>query len=320
MTSTQSTRPPRLKPGDHVALVAPSGSVLEQDDLDRSVELCRALGLEPVLMPSARLRFGYLAGTDPERLADLQSALDDPQVAAVWSIRGGFGLTRILHQVDFTAFRRRPKIILGFSDITALLLAAHAATGVVTYHGPVARRGLTSFARARLERVLFQPTPAGELPLPSPPVGVTVPPEPRVVTLVPGVAEGTLLGGNLTLIQCLVGTGKLPSFRGAILFLEDVAEDLYRVDRTLAHLRDAGVLAGLAGVAVGQFTEMNRGTSEGMRSFHEVLLDYLQPLGVPAAAGFPIGHVSDQWTLPLGIRARLDAAAGALSLLEGAVA
>ena len=210
--------------------------------------------------------------------------------------------------------------MLGFSDITTILLKAYADTGLVTFHGPVSRNGLTAFAREHLERVLFDPTPAGKLSNPKAPAGVLVPREPRVVPLVTGVAEGPLIGGNLTLIQCLIGTGALPSLEGAILFLEETAEDLYRVDRMFAHLRDAGLLRGLAGVAIGLFTDMRRGAEGGTRSFDEVLRDYLEPLGVPAARGFPIGHVDDQWTLPIGARARLDASAGTLSLLESGVA
>jgi muramoyltetrapeptide carboxypeptidase len=320
MTSTRILRPPRLAPGARVALLSPSGAVLEPDDIDRSAELCRALGLEPVVMPAAARRHGYLAGTDDERLGDLQQALNDASIGAIWCIRGGFGLTRILARIDFTALERYPRIILGFSDITALLLAANTATGIVTFHGPVARNGLTAYARQRLEQVMFDPTPAGRLPLPSARAGVVVPREPRVVTLQAGVADGPLMGGNLTLIQCLIGTRMLPSFKGALLFLEDVGEDLYRIDRSMAHLRDAGVLDDIAGLVLGHFTDMKRTTAEGARAFHEVLLDYIEPLGIPAAYGFPIGHIDDQWTLPLGIPARLDATAGTLTLLEGAVA
>lgn len=320
MTSTSVVRPPRLSPGARVALVCPSGAVLEQDDLARAAELCQALGLVPVLTPNAHRRHGYLAGTDDERLGDLQHALDDESVAAIWAVRGGFGTTRILARLDFGRLRAHPKVLLGFSDITTLLLKAHADAGLVTFHGPVARNGLTPFAREHLERVLFDPTPPGTLSQPRERGGVVVPREPRVVTIMPGVAEGRLMGGNLTLIQCLIGTGALPSFAGAILFLEETGEDLYRVDRMFAHLRDAGLLTGLAGVAIGLFTDMRKGAEGGTRPFDEVLGDYLEPLGVPAARGFPIGHVDDQWTLPVGARARLDATAGTLTLLEGGVA
>jgi muramoyltetrapeptide carboxypeptidase len=147
-----------------------------------------------------------------------------------------------------------------------------------------------------------------------------VPKDNRILTIRPGVAEGPLMGGNLSLLQCLVGTPHWPGLDGAILFLEDVGEDLYRVDRMLAHLRAAGVLAGLAGVAVGRFTQLQRHMSDGALGFDEVLATYFEPLGVPVAFGFPVGHIDDQWTLPLGVRARLDAAAGELELLEAAVA
>ena len=320
MTSTSVVRPPRLSPGARVALVCPSGAVLERDDLMRASDLVRALGLAPVQMPNADRRFGYLAGTDDERLDDLQRAIGDESIAAIWAVRGGFGTTRILRRIDFSPLRSRPKVLLGFSDLTSVLLKAYADTGLVTFHGPVSRNGLTPFAREHLERLLFDPAPAGKLSQPKAPAGVLVPREPRVVPLVPGIAEGPLVGGNLTLIQCLVGTGALPSFDGAILFLEETSEDLYRVDRMLAHLRDAGLLTGLAGVAIGLFTDMRKGAEGGTRSFEEVLRDYLEPLGIPAARGFPIGHVDDQWTLPIGARARLDADAGTIALLEGGVA
>jgi len=320
MTSTSVVRPPRLSPGARVALVCPSGAVLEQDDFTRASELAAAMGLVPVVMPNAHRRHGYLAGTDAERLEDLQRAIDDDGVAAIWAVRGGFGTTRILKRVDLTRLGTAPKVLLGFSDITSLLLRAHADTGLVTFHGPVARNGLTPFARKHLERMLFDPAPGGRLSHPDPRAGVLVPAEPRVVTVVTGIAEGRLIGGNLTLIQCLIGTGTLPSFDDAILFLEETSEDLYRIDRMLAHLRDAGLLAGLAGVAIGHFTGMRKGADGGVRSFEEVLLDYFEGPGIPVARGFPIGHVDDQWTLPIGARARLDAAAGTLTLLEGGVA
>ena len=320
MTSTSVVRPPRLSPGARVALICPSGAVLERDDFARAAELCRALGLSPVQMPNAEKRCGYLAGTDDERLEDLHTAIADESLAAVWAVRGGFGTTRILRRVDFSPLRTRPKILLGFSDVTTILLKAYADVGLVTFHGPVARNGLSGFAREHLERILFDPTPAGRLSQPKSPAGVLVPREPRIVSIVPGVAEGPLIGGNLTLIQCLIGTGALPSLDGAILFLEETSEDLYRIDRMLAHLRDSGLLSGLAGVAIGLFTDMRKGAEGGTRSFDEVLRDYLEPLGVPSARGFPIGHVDDQWTVPIGARARLDAGAGTLSLLEAGVA
>jgi muramoyltetrapeptide carboxypeptidase len=311
-------RPPRLAPGARVAIVAPSSPCLELDDFGRADELCRALGWDPVPGRHLRDRAGYLAGTDADRLADLNAALDDDGIDGIWCIRGGYGMTRILDGVDLDAVRRRPKPVVGYSDITALLNGITATTGVVTFHGPTARAPMPGFSRRHFERVLTSTAPAGRLER-LPVADVLVPREPRIVPLLPGVAEGPLFGGNLSLLQCLIGTRWFPPLEGAILFLEDVGEAVYRVDRMLAHLRSAGALAGLAGVVVGRFTEMRREMGDGAFGFDEVLLQYFGPLGVPVAYGFPVGHIPDQWTLPLGVRARLDATAGELELLEPAV-
>lgn len=319
MRSKAPIRPPRLVRGSRVALVAPAGPLLERDDLTRAEALCRALGYQPVLGAHADRHYGYFAGTDEQRLADLNGALRDPEIGAIWCIRGGYGVTRILDQVDFDALARRPRPLIGYSDITAMLNAALHHAGVVTFHAPMARAAMPPFSRAHFERVLATAEPAGRLGrLPAPP-DVLLPKENRIFPLRGGVAEGPLLGGNLSLVQCLVGTPHLPRLDGAILFLEEVGEDLYRVDRMLAHLRTAGVLGRLAGVAVGRFTELDRDTGDGALGFDQVLATYFMPLGVPVAIGFPVGHIDDQWTLPLGVRARLDADAGELELLEPAV-
>jgi muramoyltetrapeptide carboxypeptidase len=320
MRSKQPVRPPRLARGSRVALVAPAGPLLDRDDIQRAEALCRALDYVPATGAHAAGRHGYLAGTDDDRLADLNGAIADPDIDAVWCIRGGYGVTRILDRVDFGPLRQRPKIMLGYSDITALLLAAVRHAGLVTFHGPTARAPMPAFSRWHFERVLAAAEPAGRLGRLPDPAGVLVPRENRILAIRPGLAEGPLLGGNLSLLQCLVGTAHLPELDGAILFLEDVGEDLYRVDRMLAHLRAAGLLARLAGAAIGRFTQLQRHTGDGALGLDEVLATYFEPLGIPVAFGFPVGHIDDQWTLPLGVRARLDAGAGELELLEPAVA
>jgi muramoyltetrapeptide carboxypeptidase len=319
MGSKTTIRPPKLTAGSRVALVAPAGPLLERDDLRRAGELCTALGWVPVPGQHADAHHGYLAGTDAERLKDLNDALADPSLAAIWCIRGGYGLTRILAGVNYDAARRLPKVVLGFSDVTALLLALHQRTGLITFHGPVARHEMTDFTRGHLERVIAAATPAGRLAPLDPPPHVLVPSRNRVAALAGGVAEGPLIGGNLTLVQCLLGTPFLPSLDGAILFLEDVGEELYRVDRMLSHLRLAGALDRLAGVALGRFTEMHRRGTDGATGLDRILDDYLVPLGIPVVMGLPFGHVDDQWTLPVGSRARLDGDVGTLDLLEAAV-
>lgn len=320
MGSKPLVRPPRLTRGSRVALVAPAGPLLERDDLTRAEALCRALDYEPVVGSNAGNKYGYLAGTDDQRLTDLNAALNDAAIDGVWCLRGGYGATRIIDRVDFEALARRPKPLIGYSDITALLNAAVRLANVVSFHGPVARASMPAFSRWHFERVLACPEPAGRLGRIADRADVLVPQENRIVTLRSGIAEGPLAGGNLSLLQCLIGTPWAPDLKGAILFVEDVGEDLYRVDRILAHLRAVGALAGLAGVLVGRFTELKRQTGDGALGFDEVLSSYLLPLGVPVAYGFPVGHIQDQWTLPLGVRARLDAGTGEVEILEAAVA
>jgi muramoyltetrapeptide carboxypeptidase len=320
MGSKPLIRPPKLVPGSRIALIAPAGPLLERDDLTRAEALCRVLGYEPVLGKNAYNRYGYLAGTDDERLFDLNQALQDPNLGAVWCIRGGYGVTRLLERVDFGAIARRPKPLIGFSDITALLNAVSRSAGVVTFHGPVARASMPAFSREHFERVLTRAESPGRLGRLPPPPGVLVPQEHRLVTLRGGTAEGPLAGGNLTLLQCLIGTPWFPDLTGAILFIEDVGEHLYRVDRALAQLRTIGALQRLAGIVVGRFTELVRAGRDGALGFDQVLTSYFGPLNIPVAYGFPIGHIDAQWTMPLGVRARLDADAGEVELLEPAVA
>jgi muramoyltetrapeptide carboxypeptidase len=320
MRSKPLLRPPKLVPGSRVALIAPAGPLLERDDLTRAEALCCALGYEPVLGRNAHHHHGYLAGTDEERLSDLNQALQDPTLDAIWCIRGGYGVTRLLDRVDYGAMARHPKALIGFSDITALLNAMSCVAGVVTFHGPVARASMPPFSRAHFEQVLTRPDSPGRLGRLPDPADVLVPQESRIVTLRGGSAEGPLAGGNLTLLQCLIGTPWFPDLTGAILFLEDVGEQLYRVDRALAQLRAIGALQRLAGIIVGRFTDLDRAGRDGAFGFDQVLATYFGPLNIPVAYGFPIGHIDAQWTLPLKIRARLDADAGEVDLLEPAVA
>ncbi|HEX2210826.1 MAG TPA: LD-carboxypeptidase, partial [Longimicrobium sp.] len=267
------------------------------------------LGWEPVPGDFCRGRHGYLSGTDRERAADLNGALRDPSIGAVWLLRGGYGTMRIVDRLDWDALARHPKALIGFSDNTALHLAAHRA-GVVAFHGPHPHTPeMPAFALDELVRVLTVPEPAGVLPFP---------PDGRAETVTGGVAEGPLLGGNLSLLSATLGTPYAIRPEGAILFIEEVGEPAYRLDRMLSHLRLAGVLSAVTGIAVGGITEAPR--LNGAPDPMDVVRDALGGLGIPVATGFPFGHIDDNWTLPMGVRARLDADAGTLALLEPAVA
>lgn len=302
-------RPPALAPGSRVALVAAAGPIPE-GGVERAMERVRSFGWEPVAGQFCRGRRGYLSGSDAERAADLNDALRDPSIDAVWFLRGGYGTMRILDEIDWPALARNPKALIGYSDNTAVHLAANAV-GVAAFHGPHPHQpAFPDFARDGLLRVLSSPEPAGVLPFPAPGPG-------RAETLAGGAADGPLVGGNLSLLSATLGTPYAVQPEGAILFLEEVGEQPYRLDRMLSHLKLAGVLDAVAGIAVGGITEAPG--EDGDRVSREVLHDRLGGLGVPVAAGFPFGHIDDNWTLPVGLRARLDADAGTLELLEPAV-
>ncbi|MBR9989026.1 MAG: LD-carboxypeptidase [Gemmatimonadetes bacterium] len=297
-------RPPRLREGDRVALVAPAGPVTEER-IGVALDRCARLGLVPVLGAAARnTHNGYLAGSDDERLEDLQRALTSPDIDAVWALRGGYGTMRLLERLDLAPLAERPRVYIGFSDNTAIHLAL-LARRLVSFHAPHAGADATPLAEQCLRTVLFEPRAAGLLPLPD---------SPSPVTLREGAADGPLIGGNLALLAGMCGTRGAPVARDAILFVEDVGEPTYRIDRLWMQLVLAGALDGVAGIAFGRFTDCGDATE--VRALLKSLAD---DAGVPAVADLPIGHEPDNWTLPLGVRARLDATHGTLELLEPAV-
>lgn len=299
--------PPPLGPGARVALVAPAGPLTTPDDLPRALANARALGWDPVVGASAEARAAYFAGDDAARLADLNAALRDDAVDGIWCLRGGYGAMRLLPGIDWAALARRPKALVGYSDITALHAAAAARVpGLVTFHGPTARARLTDFSRASLVRAVAD---GGD------PCAASPPGDAPARILRAGRAEGWLAGGNLALLAALSGTPWLPSLQGAILVLEDVHEATYRIDRMLRTLLLAGALDGCAALVAGRFTDCpEQADADGRRTLADVIGEIGDALGVPTVLGVPVGHVDDQWTLPLGARATLTADDGAVRL------
>jgi len=303
-------------------MVAPSAAPNEPERIRFAIDTIESLGFK--VKPGAHLydRDGYLAGSDAARAADLNAMFADDGVDAIWCVRGGYGASRILPALDYALMQRKPKALIGYSDITALHVAIHRHAGLVTFHGPVAFRAFTPYSLGELKRVLW----TGETPvrLGGPPpferAEGRVDWENRVVTLVPGRARGRLLGGNLCLMSHLCGTPYFPDLRGAILFLEDVEEAYYRIDRMLTQLWLSGALAGVAGVAFGKFTNCNSSPFFLQnRPLDDILAERCRALGVPAVSGIMVGHIEDQTTLPVGCLAELDADAGTLTLLEPGV-
>ena len=297
-------RPRALRPGARVALVAPAGP-LQPGVLDRALERCRKLDLEPIAYPAATRRRGYLAGSDDERLADLQAAFDDPATDAVWALRGGYGALRILDGLDLARQRRSPIPFIGFSDNTNLH-AVHARAGVISFHGPHPGAGFPPETEASFRAALFP----GEAPGPLP----SRPGDPAPHGLVGGSAKGRLIGGNLAILASLCGSRDMIFARGRILFLEDVGEPAYRVDRMLHQLLRAGALDGVAGLAFGRFT----GVRGGAGDIAAVLAEFAVRLGVPAVAGLPFGHTEHNCTIPVLADARLDADTASLTVTESA--
>ena len=277
------------------------------------------MGLVPKGAPHLAARWGYLAGKDEERAADLNAMFADDTVRAIFAVRGGWGSARILPHLDWKTIRANPKLLIGFSDITALHLAIAARAGFTTIHGPNAASGWGALSWESFRAVAFE----GRAPTYASPAGSEdrlAQRAGRVRTFRPGKASGPLLGGNLTVLTALMGTPYLPAFDGAILFIEDIDEAEYRIDRMLTQLALAGVLKRVAGVVFGQCTDCRaRSASYGGFTLSQVLQQHLEPLGVPAFQGALFGHVPNQYSLPVGVRAEIDAAAGTIRLLEPAV-
>lgn len=308
----------RVRPGDTVALVAPAGAVYVRDDVEVMKERVEALGLRPKVGAHVFDRRGYLAGSEEARTADLMAAFTDPEVDAILAMRGGWGCARLLPLVDYEAVRAHPKVLCGYSDVTALHLALYARSGLATFHGPTGVSTWNPFTVDHFRRVVFD----GELVTMRNPTergNRLVQVDDRVRTITPGIARGRLVGGNLTVLTALMGTPYLPDFSDHILFLEDVGEDIYRIDRMLTQLRLAGVLEQLAGFVFGKCTRCGPGGGYASLTLEEVLDDHVRSLGIPAYAGAMIGHVTDKFTVPVGVEAEIDAERGTIRLLEAAV-
>lgn len=291
--------PPPLAPGARVALIAPAGPLRSPDAINDAAAQARSFGWEPVIGQHAAGRMGYFAGSDEDRLRDLNQALGDDTIDGIWCLRGGYGVMRLLDDIDVDAMRKKPRTLIGYSDITALHAALGGAADLITFHGPHAALALSSFSRDSFERaVVAQRDPCGNAP--------------AARTLQPGRAEGRLVGGNLSLLASLCGTRFAPDYTDCILVVEDIGEPTYRIDRMLQQLALSGALARVAGIAYGQFTEGTDAGDASSRALDDVLREAADIADVPAVAGFPLGHIDDQWTIPLGAMAELDADARTL--------
>ncbi len=302
-------RPGRLAKGSKVGLVAPA-SALSRSAFEQTLENIQSLDFEVTYTDNLRVRSGFLSGTDEQRANDLHQMFMDDSVEGIICARGGYGSGRLLPLLDFDIIRANPKVLLGFSDITALHQAIYHNTGLITFHGPVGASTFNDFTRDYLEDVCMK--------------GKRVKIKPDDVDIIfEGSTAGKLIGGNLSLLASQVGTPYQPSYRDHILFIEEIGESTYRVDRMLTQLKQSKALDGVKGILLGYFTNCDAKpgdpgyeTSLGLR---EVFVDQFESLNIPVMAGFPFGHEAHNITLPIGCMATMDTQKGKLQLTESAV-
>ncbi len=312
-------RPPRLKPGDTVALINPSGAVYERAPYAIATESLQALGFKVREAPHLRARYGHFAGTDAQRAADVNAMFADPTVHGLLALTGGSGGNRMLPLVDYAAIRRTPKFLGGFSDLTALLNAVQVQTGLVTFHCPLGVSEWNEFSVSWLRGAVMEGQ-ALTLANAKDKDDALVARTGRITTLRGGRARGPLVGGNLAVLSALAGSAYWPRFDGAILFLEEINEYIYRVDRMLSTLKLAGALDRVAGVVLGGFTNCGPGDGNyGTLTLDEVFDDYFKPLNVPVYSGALFGHIKRKFTLPVGLPVEMDADAGTVRYLQPAV-
>lgn len=314
-----SIKPNRLNKGDTIGLIAPAGYI-SQKSLDESIENLDKLGLKAYFTNNILARNGYLGGTDTQRADDINHMFNNEKVNGIVCARGGYGCNRILSMIDYESIKRNPKVLVGYSDITALHNAIFAKTGLITFHGPVATSTFNDFSINNFVNVIMNPhkeyvfnhsddyKEGGDF---------------EVYTIREGKAEGELVGGNLRIVVTLPGTPFDVDFKNKILFLEEVDEKPYRIDRMFTELLLAGKLQQVSGIALGVFRrcdkKMGSQKNENTFSLKEVLFDRLYDLGVPVIYGLSFGHIENKYTLPFGIKAKLDVINQTLTLKEPAV-
>ncbi len=312
--------PAKLQEGDTIGIVSPAGAIFETEAYDIARESFEAMGLNVKFGKFTQSRYGHLAGTDDERAEELNVMFQDSDVKAIIALRGGSGSARILDKLDYQAIRKNPKIFVGYSDITALHLAIFNKTGLVTFHGPVAVSTWNSYSYDYFKKLLFD---AELLTYSNPEYKGTqlTQTSNRIRTITPGTSKGQLLGGNLSVLTSIMGTPYFPkNWKNKILYLEDIGEKIYAVDRMMSQLYLGGVLDQISGFIFGKCNGCDPGGSGyGSLTMEEVIDHYIKPLNIPAYSGAMIGHIDDNVTIPNGINAEIDANNGTIKLLKAAV-
>ncbi len=310
-------KPKRLSTGDTVGLVLPATAAFQADEISFAKEQLEAIGFHVELGKHVYDKWGYFAGHDRDRADDINRMFADDRIAGVVCFTGGWGSPRVLPFLDFDLIGRKPKVIIGYSDVTALINPIYQRTGLVTFHGPVGESMFEPYTLENFRRVVMTPQPAGLLQPPPKKTNELVDRINRIIKVSPGKASGRLVGGNLTMVTSLMGTPYEIDTTGAILFLEDIHEELYRIDRMLTQLALGGKFDSAAGVVFGRCTDCKY--SGPTFSLEEILDDRFGSLRKPMISGLSFGHLEQKLTMPIGVMATLDGDAGTLTLDEAAV-
>lgn len=315
-------KPKRLQKGHTIGLVAPASPGSEDEMIRAAVETIQSFGFNVKEGPHLYCRNAYLAGSDEDRAADLNAMFADDSVDGIITLGGGYGSSRILPALDYANIRRHPKVLLGYSDITALLNGINIQTGLITFHGPIANQTFPPYSVEEFKKVLMNPQPETIIGM-APKFEATegsVERKNRLTRITSGKVSGRLVGGNLSLMAHLTGTPYSPDYENKILFLEDVGESTYTIDRYLTQLWLSGNLHKVKGIVFGKFTDCKTNASWAKQfTIEEILISRCKPLGIPVLRGLMIGHIEDQTVVPVGCEAELDVDNGTLRLLEPAV-
>ena len=319
LTQSKIIKPKRLIAGDTIGLVCPAAPAYSKEQVQVVVESMEALGFKVKLGKNLWKRYGYLAGTDEERASDVNEMFANSSVKGILCVHGGWGCARILPLLDYDSIRRNPKVIVGYSDVTALLLGIHAMTGLVTFHGPVGGSTWNDFSVKYFKAVLMN---AEKVKYENPKTkgDNLTQVEDRIATIKSGTARGKMIGGNLTVLCHILGSKYTPDFKNSILFCEDVEEQPYSVDRMINHLRLVGAFEAMSGFVFGKCTKCEPGSgSYGSLTLEDLWEDHIKPTKKPAFTGAMIGHITNKFTIPIGIEAEINADAGTIQFLESAV-
>lgn len=313
-------KPKRLKVGDTVGLIAPASNVWENEDINFAEDILKSLGFKVKRGQHLQQRYGYLAGQDKDRAADVNAMFADKSVDGIFCLRGGYGTPRMLPYVDYELIHQNPKVFIGYSDITALLNAITTRSKLITFHGPIAKQNFTDYTLAEFKKVVVSPEHPTSLATPPyfEPKEGQAEKDNRLLVIREGKATGQLIGGNLSLMVKLVGSPYEPDYKGKILFLEEVEEAPYRVDGMLTHLWLAGRLNEVAGIVIGKCSDCDA-TDAPSLSIEQIFQERLSPLNIPVMTGVMIGHIDDMATIPVGALATIDTHTKTLTLEENAV-